>query len=111
MFMITYREMQAQYRLHAYVCGPGCVRWSDQHSTVTFEWIYLNRPDECRYAVAGKWSTKKHGEEVLVWDLFDARQTRTRGKITLIPPRPKIRTDELDAAIMASSMLYDSENE
>lgn len=96
----------SQYRLHAYVCGEGCVKWSDQISTVSYDWIYMNRPAECRYAVAGQWSVPKHGEEVVVWDLFDTQQRMVRGHLTLIPPKPMFEVDDLDAAIMATNMLY-----
>ena len=100
-----------QYRLHAYVCRPGCVQWQDTVGTVTFEWIYLNRPEECRYAVAASWSIPKHGEEIVVWDLFDTMVTKARGHLTLVPPKPKFNVDDLDAAVMATSLLYSEPSE
>lgn len=109
-YSITVKAPQ-QYRLHAYICGPGCVRWADSLGTVSFDWIYLNRPTECRYAIAGKWSLAKHGEEVVVWDLFDATRTMVKGHWKLHPPKPKFEVDDLDAAVMATSMLYDAEDE
>lgn len=100
-----------QYRLHAYVCGPGCVQWSHSIGTVSFEWIYLNRPMDCRYAVAGSWSVPKHGEEIIVWDLFDTHISKAKGRLTLVPPKPRFEVDDLDAAVMATSLLYNESDE
>jgi hypothetical protein len=72
---------EEQYRLHAYVCAPSCVKWSDTMGTVSFPWVYNNRPDDCRYAIAGTWD-----EKILVWDLYNVATTRS-GK--LLTPKPK----------------------
>jgi hypothetical protein len=64
----------------------------------------VNRPDDCRYAVAGSWDIAKHRENVLVWDLYNVNIGRG-GK--LLTPAPVRVLSDVDAAIMANTILYD----
>lgn len=104
-FEILSREKQ--YRLHAYVCGPDCVIRPEIAGTVSFDYVLLNRPNECRYAVAGSWDTRKHSESVLVWDLYNVNMNRLGRFVT---PKPVRTYADVDAAVMATGMLYDDED-
>jgi hypothetical protein len=103
-FQILQREKQ--YKLHAYVCGPDCVVRPNIKGTVSFNYVLLNRPNECRYAVAGTWDTRKHGERVVVWDLYNVDMNRLGNFVT---PKPVWVHDDVDAAVMATGMLYDED--
>lgn len=92
-----------RYRIYAYV-GHGSVRRATLLGSVSFTWIFQNRPKDCRYAVAGQWMVDRHAERFVVWDLY---------KVMVSPiadvhaPRPRLIHDDLDAAIMATAMLYE----
>lgn len=88
-----------RYQLHAYVCGEMCVQWSNNEGWSTFRNIYLKRPEDCRYAVAGTYSG-----DVITWDLFDARLSASD---RILPPEPT-RYLDLDAAIMATQLTYNN---
>jgi hypothetical protein len=94
-----------QFRLHAYVCGNACLQTPDVDGTVSFTMIYMKRPDNCRYAIVSRYSVDKHDDEVMVWDLFDAMENIRTGNI--LPPDPVRTADSVDAAIMATFMLYE----
>lgn len=93
-----------QYRLHAYVCGNACVKNVDNMGTVSFTHVFTNRPYDCRYAVVSQWNVAKHATDVLVWDLYETTEKLSSGK--LVPPQPVNVFDDVDAAIMATSMTY-----
>lgn len=100
---------EVYYRAHAYVCGNACVQRVDNDvGTVTFSWIYQHRPMGCRYAVAGYYSAAAHAEQVVVWDLFNVMH-KLDG--TFITPEPIAHHDTVDAAIMATAMRYNKEDE
>lgn len=94
---------EEQYQLHAYVCAPGCVHWTEWMGTVSFRWIYMSRPNDCRYAVASKWN-----EQVLVWDLYSVEKFTATDE--LITPDPMRVHESVDAAIMATALLYDEKD-
>lgn len=94
------------YRIHAYVCGQACVREMDMMGTVSFGWVFTNRPDDCRYAVLSHYDVATHADVVEVYDLFAAGFSRATG---LVPPAPIRICDNVDTAIMATSMLYEEE--
>jgi hypothetical protein len=96
-----------QYTLHAYVCGNACLQTPDVDGTVSFSMIYVKRPDNCRYAIVSRYDVDRHDDEVMVWDLFDAWENIRTGDIT--PPEPVRRAASVDAAIMATFLLYDEE--
>jgi hypothetical protein len=89
------------YLLHAYVCGESCVRWSNDIGWVTFSQVYRDRPNNCRFAVA-----EEKPDQIIVWDLFDVMQTPS---YRLITPEPFGLHTTIDAAVMATQMLYDTE--
>lgn len=95
---------EEQYRLHAYVCGAACIQRFDMPGTVSFTWIYQRRPKDCRYAVAGAWSSDKRREDVIVWDLFTVWKQPDG---SLVTPVPFGKHSDVDAAIMATAMLYE----
>ncbi|WP_309646038.1 hypothetical protein [Phenylobacterium sp.] len=97
-----------RYQLHAYVCGVDCVRRYDNLGTVTFTKIYQQRPKNCRYAVAGSWDIAINAERYLVWDLFTTMRKGAHGE--LITPKPKLQHHDLDAAVMATVLLYGEED-
>lgn len=90
-----------RYTLHGYVCGPGCWHPTSVQGTVTFEYVYMNRPSPCRYAVASSYGAIN---PVIVWDLF---QTKRDAQWRLYPPEPVRVGDSIDAAIVATEMLYE----
>lgn len=90
------------YLLHAYVCGEGCVKWNDNIGMVTFSRVFVDRPNNCRFAVA-----EEKPERVIVWDLYNVEQTVRSGK--LVTPQPFGVHTTVDAAVMATQMLYDTE--
>jgi hypothetical protein len=98
--------LQAEFRLHAYVCSVTCVKRSgDPPPTVNFAQIYLQRPIDCRYAVAGIWNCGR--ERYYVFDLFEVKKNSDNGE--LLTPMPRLVHDDLDAAIMATVLLYNKE--
>lgn len=94
-----------QFRLHAYVCGNACLQTPDVDGTMSFNMIFVKRPDNCRYAIVTRYSVDKHDDEVMVWDMFDAMENIRTGVIS--PPDPVRVAGTVDAAIMATFLLYD----
>jgi hypothetical protein len=95
------------YALHAFVYPTREVHRLEPYGRVTFRFIYQNRPPEARYAVVGHYNAAAHTDEFLVWDLFKALKKSSDGD--LIEPRPRLRHDDLNAAIMATVLLFGSE--
>lgn len=92
---------EQRYRLRAYICGPGCVRWRPDEGFTNFTRIYINRPDGCRYAVV---ETTDHA--FLVWDLFDTLQDPLG---ELFPAAvPGITYTDLDQAVAATALRYEA---
>ncbi len=100
-------EHDTQYRLHAYVCAKNCVHYQDAMGTVTFKWIYQNRPDNCRYAVADYYAVDKHKPIVVVWDMHNV--TLRMPTLEPLPPPPISKHEDVDAAIMATALRYDED--
>lgn len=103
----AYRSGRA-YRLYAYVCSVTCVKRTDRDPppTATFTQIYQQRPADCRYAVASIWDYAT-GDRFYVFDLFSVKKNVTTNE--LIVPIPRLVHDDLDAAIMATVLLYNKE--
>lgn len=97
----------SRYLAHAYVCDASCVKRLPGIGSVSFSWVYQHRPKACRYAVVSQWDVVKHADQFIVWDLFEALRRLPSGE--LLPPKPRLVHDDLDAAIMATAMLYDME--
>lgn len=93
-----------QYKLHAYVCDDACLQSVESMGTMSFTMIFLKRPDKCRYAVVSKWDTTTHGDQVLVWDLYDAREKIRTGE--LVEPEAIYVGDSVDAAIASTFLTY-----
>lgn len=98
-----------RYKMHAYVCGQACVkRASPPISSCDFHTIWIQRPEDCRYAVVSEWDVVEHRDRFIVFDLFEAGvDWGGKGTGKAIEPVPTTMTDDLDAAIMATSLLYD----
>lgn len=94
-------SLRGRYKLHAYV-GTNGVATPDVDGTISFDMVFVKRPEDCRYAVVGKWDVTQHCEQIMVWDLLNTLQ-RPTGK--LIEPRPVITYSDVDQAIMATLML------
>ncbi len=92
-----------QFKLLAYVCGSSCVVYPDNIGTVNFTRIFLQRPNDCRYAIVSLYNVADHKEDVMVFDLYE---TMERGDSKLEAPQPVKCCDDLDGAIMATLMLY-----
>lgn len=101
--MATVRR--GQYKLHAYI-GPNGAATPDVEGTVSFEMVFIKRPEDCRYAVVGVWDLPTCSEKIHVWDLIVTRQ-RPSGK--LIVPNPVMICDDVDQAIMATLMTQRGE--
>lgn len=95
------------YKIHAYVCGAGCLKLPDVDGVVNFETVYTKRPDGCRYVVVGQWSVAKHGEIYEVVDLYAVSFKGLTKRIVM--PSALLICEDLDAAIMAAMMLYEGE--
>lgn len=97
-----------RYHLHAYVCGGACVRRVDTSDppTCTFRQVFTNRPDGCRYAVVSQWDMMGNKSRYLVFDLFRTNAKFSNDAAAIIPPKPRLVHDDLDAAIMGTVMLY-----
>jgi hypothetical protein len=93
--------------LHAYVCGNACVQPVDNMGTVTFTWLFLHRPADCRYAIVSQWDVKAHADKVLVFDLYETQENIKSGR--LVTPAPVRVCDSIDAAIMATTLLYEDD--
>jgi len=96
------------FRLCAYVCSQTCVKRaaSDPPPTASFAQIYQSRPRDCRYAVVAMWDVARYADRFYVFDLFNVKKTP---KNELVVPRPRLVHDHLDAAIMATVLLYNKE--
>jgi allophanate hydrolase subunit 2 len=97
-------QVSGRYTLHAYVCAQGCVKWRESMGSVSFDYIYVNRPNDCRYAVAGEYDVKAQGERVLVWDLYNVSKNARGQLVTPMPVRVHV---DVNSAVMATSILYD----
>jgi hypothetical protein len=95
---------EPQYRLHAFVCGTSCVKHYDMMGTVPFSWVWQHRPDNCRYAVAGHYDSQVREDRVIVWDLHTV--VTKPPLFEPIEPDPVATHTTVDAAIMATAMLY-----
>ena len=94
-----------RFTLHAYVCGSACVKTLPVEGTVTFGWVYRNRPDNCRYAVV-----RQPLGDYLVWDLYNAVHPAPQwgaGSVQLRIPKTRLTHTDLDAALVATLMLYE----
>jgi hypothetical protein len=96
-----------QVKLHAYVCGNACLQTVDNEGTMSFVMVYMKRPADCRYAIVTRYNVVTHLDEVVVWDLFEAQENLKTGR--LIPPTPRLVCDSIDAAVMATFMLYEDD--
>ena len=88
---------ETRYTLHAYIGGPGCVRVSQHVGALTFQQIFIERPEGCRYAVA-----TETPPQVVVWDLYSVTLSPTTWVVLV--PDPVISVASVDAAIMATAM-------
>jgi hypothetical protein len=100
-------DERAQFRLHAYVCGDACVQYVDNMGTLSFMKIFMHRPSNCRYAIVTRWNIEKHADEVIVWDMFETLEHIRTADV--LPPPPRHVCDSIDAAIMATTLLYEDE--
>lgn len=93
------------YRCHAFVCGVTCVRRTDRDPppTATFQQIYQQRPADCRYVIVGVWMPPLGLERYYAFDLFEVKKDQFN---VLVIPKPRLTHDDLDAAIMATVLLY-----
>jgi hypothetical protein len=99
-----------RYRLHAYVAQGGVIRDAAMAS-VTFKWVYTNRPEGCRYAVTSQWDTPSHSWRFMSFDLFATAQEirqATGQVVRLHPPKPRLMHTDLDAIIMGTVLLYNN---
>jgi hypothetical protein len=100
--------MGRRLRLQAFVCGVTCVRRANgKPPTATFTQIYQQRPADCRYAVVSQWSMAQHVDAYFTFDLLNVEKHRDTGEV--IEPKPRIAHYDLDAAIMATVLLYNKE--
>jgi hypothetical protein len=74
-------------------------------SRMSFKRIYQNRPNHARYAIAGNYSVEMHADRYVAWDLFDVKKNPSDNE--LIEPAPTLVHNDVDAAIMATLMLYE----
>lgn len=93
-----------QYRIRAWV-SPDGYHPPPTDSTVTFKWIYQNRPNGPRYAVGSYWNVEHHRDHFLVWDLFNVMRDPGSGHV--VEPHPTLTHHDLDAAVMATVLLYE----
>lgn len=94
-----------RYQLHAYVASGKVIRRTPS-STATFTQVYQLRLSDYRYAVVSQWDCAEHSWRYLVWDLFNVKKWVGDYGETLITPAPRLTHTDLDAAIMATVMLY-----
>lgn len=94
-----------QYTLHAYVCGRSCVRHTSYLGTITYQSMFNNCPQDCRYAVASFFDPSVFKPRVVVFDMNST--LRAPDCITVIPGPPIEFFDTVDAAIMATALLYE----
>lgn len=90
-----------RYVLHAYVCGRSCVKLTSHLGAMTFHQIFVERPGDCRYAVA-----EAPAGFFMVWDLLGIQEFRINDG-GFRAPRPVRETRDIDSAIVATAMLYD----
>jgi hypothetical protein len=91
---------RGRFKLHAYVGANGATA-PDVDGTITFETVFIKRPEDCRYAVVGEWDVAQHFERIIVWDLLKTMQ-KPSGKIM---PARVMTCGDVDQAIMATLMM------
>ena len=93
-----------RYRLHGYVDAEGLRsrNWL-LNGRVTFQWIYQNRPNECRYALVSVWDREAHGRYYAVFDLFNVLKTAAN---ELVTPEPRWTHIDRRAAVMTTVLMY-----
>lgn len=103
----TQYRMGQRFRLWAFVCGQTCVRRmdGDPPPTATFQQIYQQRPADCRYAVTSLWLEGR--DWFGVFDLFDVKVAPQTNDVET--PKARLVHHDLEAAIMATVMLYNKE--
>lgn len=96
---------QERYRIHAYVRQGAIYKRDSVQGRVTFAWVYQNRPKSCRFAIVSVWdrSTRSWLYEAL--DMYGVQKLNDE----LITPVPRLTHHDLDAALMATLLLYDKE--
>lgn len=97
-------DRNERYHIHAYVRPGGVCTRKSMQAQVTFNWLYQNRPDGCRYAVASDWDAGAHARRYLVFDLFHVMRDDQTNR--LVTPTPVRMCADLDAAVMATVLLY-----
>ena len=90
-----------RYTMHAYVCGRSCVRLTQHEGAMTFNQIFLERPADCRYAIA-----EFPAGYFLVWDLLEVA-TFQQTDAVFLAPKPTRTTRDVSSAIVATTLLYD----
>ncbi len=108
------------YVLSCYVCGRACIKPSPFDGWVTFERIFQQRPDKCRFAIARQLEltqpTAGNGGLVyerstvwVCWDLLDDSliDRASRAVLLLHPPEPKWTSPVEEALVMRAMALYD----
>jgi hypothetical protein len=101
------------YHLIAYICGHACTKPSPFEGWVTFQQIFVQRPDGCRYAVVQRSRAHPTGW-YLCWDLLHDSLTMPLQRMgvaihtrTLAPPPELWAGDSPDGLIMKAMALYE----
>lgn len=78
---------------------------------LSFDGIFRRRPSGCRYAVChAQMDFAKNRHEIIVFDMFDAREQSLRAATQHIIPGRHWVYDDLDAAIAATILAYGVEH-
>lgn len=89
--------MTPRYRLLAYVCANGCVRWEHHEGVSTFRQIFQQNPDGCRFAIA------ELPPDVLLFDLWGVKVEPESWRFT---PGATWAFSSVDAAVAAAVIRY-----
>ena len=100
-------KMPSQYRLHAYICGRQCIERMSYMGTVDYRTIFNQCPLNCRYAIVSMWDIVMHEERVAVFDMDTTRTSYGNNSLEIEPGPPIEYYSTVDAAIMATALLYE----
>lgn len=93
---------EPRYRLQAYVCADGCVRFFRQDGWMTFGQVFVLNPEGCRFAIV-----EAEPERFVVFDMWETQWKKVRGHFVPTPVPVVYREfPTLDAAIAACSLIY-----
>lgn len=93
-----------RFIVDAYVADGEVRKLDGERGSITFNAVYQGRPPEYRYAILRWWSLPEWIWKYGAFDMFHVK--RNQDGTVYTPPVPVLVHDSLDAAILATVLLY-----